>query len=331
MKTFQHTRQFILIIILTVTLSQSYCQAINNEITSINNYEIVDDNEQVIIPFEMFGQNIRMKVKINGHAGNFLLDQGSLWDSLFFFGSPKVDAMKLNIVGDIVLGNPDVPNPIVADIATNASVDFGPIIFKNQPAVVSRYIKGLPNPWEGADGQISAAFFKNFIVKIDWDKLTISLIKPEKFEYRGKGEIISMKKGPHNARTVPILIEFDDATTTKMDLLIDLGGIWPIYLPDNQPEKIKIPTDAKQTRIGMGGLGTPEYGKVGSVKSVSIGSQKLDNVVAAFVPTEGNASVYSNSMIGLPLLERFNIYFDYTNERIILEPSEKFSNPFILK
>jgi hypothetical protein len=51
-------------------------------------------------------------------------------------------------------------------------------------------------------------------------------------------------------------------------------------------------------------------------------------VPTAFTVVDENSDVYGNTMIGMPLLRRFNVIFDYFNERIILEPSESFKNPF---
>jgi len=48
---------------------------------------------------------------------------------------------------------------------------------------------------EGADCQISAAFFKNFIVEINFDQMIIKLSSPVNFTYKGIGQEITMWYG----------------------------------------------------------------------------------------------------------------------------------------
>lgn len=114
-----------------------------------------------------------------------------------------------------------------------------------------------------------------------------------------------------------------------LDLLIDLGGLHPLYLPIGRNDRIKLPPDAVETSLGRGLFSQKGY--LGTTQSVRFGDYALNNVPTAFTFVEKNANVYGNTMIGLPLLRRFNIIFDYSNERIILEPSKSFNNPFKAK
>jgi len=54
----------------------------------------------------------------------------------------------------------------------------------------------------------------------------------------------------------------------------------------------------------------------------------LRDVPTAFQVVGQNSNIYGNTMIGLSLLRRFNVIFDYFKERIILEPSESFGDGF---
>ena len=68
-------------------------------------YEFVSENERIIIPFEFHRNKFRFKAIINGCACNMLLDNGSLWDELLFFGSPKIDSIAFEITGETTFGN----------------------------------------------------------------------------------------------------------------------------------------------------------------------------------------------------------------------------------
>ncbi len=189
-------------------------------------YQLGPNTESVTIPFELFGKNIRMNARINGQECNVLLDNGSLWDALLFFGSPKVDSLNLNITGTTELGG-----STIADTSSEIRLDFDGLVITDQEAVILPYVSGAPNPWEGADVQVSSAFFKNFVVEINFDQKIIRLTKPEAYEYEGDGEIIKMSPGIFDSRTSRITVETHDAKLIEVDLLLDLGGLYELYLP----------------------------------------------------------------------------------------------------
>jgi len=279
-----------------------------------SSYTLNPPSDSVVIPFELFGKNIRMSARVNGQECNVLLDNGSLWDDLLFFGSPNVDSLQLNIVGTTNLGNS------TAETAAGITLEFDGLTFTDQQAVILPYVAGLPNPWEGADLQVSSAFFKNFVVEINFDHKIIRLTKPEAYDYRGNGEIIEMTPDVFDSRTSRITLETHDGRVIELDLLLDLGGLFELYLPVGDSKGITLPPDAELKSLGTGGFGASE-GYIGTVKEVRIGKYRLTDVEAAFVDVEAGEVVYGNSMIGFPMFRRFNVTFDYFNERIILEPS----------
>lgn len=283
--------------------------------------------EGIQIPFEVFRNDIRMLAQINGQDCYCLLDNGSLWEELLFFGSPKVDSLNLPIAGETVIGDPNAPNPIVADTASDVSIRFGELVFSGQKAIITRYTPGLPNLWEGADVQISAAFFSNYTVAVDFDEMLIRLVPPDKFKDIGQGQEIRMRPGPFNSRTINVRVMMPDGAETSIDLLVDLGGVHPLYLPIGRDKRISLPEDAVESILGNG-LSGPVYGHLGRIKTLRIGKYALHDVVTAFTPVAPEDPIFGNSMIGLPLLRRFNIIFDYSNERLILEPNRSFLEPF---
>jgi hypothetical protein len=289
-------------------------------------YEIVSKNGKVSIPFELYRGKIRMTAKVNGRDCHFMIDNGSLWDELLFFGSPKVDSVALDYTAETVIGDSNVANPVRADIASNVTLTFEDVVFTKQTAIVTRYDPRLPNLWEGTDGQVSATFFKHFVVRIDFDRSVIELLRPEEFDDSDSGRALTMKPGPHDSRTIQADIETSDGSRTSIDLLVDLGGLYPLYLPVGKYDSIRLPKDAVKSSLGAGLF--RQEGFLGRVKSIGLGKYVLNDVVTAFTVVDKDADVYGNTMIGFPLLQRFNLTFDYFKERLILEPSEAFDRPF---
>jgi hypothetical protein len=283
-------------------------------------YEIVSDSGRIIIPVEFYRNKFRFSATINSRECNMLLDNGSLWDELLFFGSPKVDSLGFEITGETAFGN------TTADIATDITVGFKNVVFHEQTAVITRYDPALPNLWEGFDGQISSMFFRHFVVRIDFDEAIIELIPPDQFTYTGTGRAFNMQPGPFSSRTMTADIMMHNGETATLDLLIDLGGLHPLYLPIGRDDRITLPPDAVEASLGRGLFS--QQGYLGTIKGVFFGDYMLEDVPTAFTVVEKDSDDYGNTMIGLPLLRRFNVIFDYSNERIILEPSESFNDPF---
>ena len=322
MKKYSQIAAFILLIVIA---SQFGCKNQNKNINS--NYEILSSNDEIIIPFETYRNDIRMNAKINNKNCFVLLDNGSLWDELLFFGSPKVDSLNLNITGETYIGDYTVANPIIADVDTSVNIAFQNIVFKKQKAIITRYIPGLSNLWEGADLQISAAFFKNFVVEINFDELYIKLTLPKKFKYTGKGQELKMKKGPNNSRLINANIIQLNGKEISIDLLIDLGGKHPLYLPIGKRDDIILPDNPVESVLANGFQG-PIMGYMGRLKGLKLGNYKLDSVLVSYTKVEPSADEYGNTMLGIKLLYHFNITFDYPNERIFIEPSKDFNNRF---
>lgn len=289
-------------------------------------YKVMSESGKITIPFELYRDKIRMTAKVNGRDCHLLIDNGSLWDELLFFGSPKMDSLALKYTGETVIGDSTVANPLRADVAPNVSLAFEDVVFTEQTAIVTRYDPRLPNLWEGIDGQVSATFFKHFVVRIDFDRSVIELLRPAGFDDSGKGQALTMKPGPHDSRTIRADIKMQDGSQTSIDLLVDLGGIYPLYLPVGKYEGIRLPENAVESTLGAGLF--RHEGFLGRVKSIKLGKYVLNDVVTAFTLVDKETDVYGNTMIGFPLLQRFNLTFDYFDSRLILEPSRAFNDPF---
>lgn len=283
-------------------------------------YKILSENEKIIIPFEFYRNKFRFKTVVNGRECHFMFDNGSLWDELLFFGSPSVDSIGFEISGETNIGNAK------ADVAEKITIGFTDVVFYEQTAVITHYNPDLPNPWEGFDGQVSATFLKHFVVRIDFDDSCIELIPPDRFTYTGTGRVFSMHPGPFNSRTMTAEINVCGEEPVTLDLLIDVGGLYPLYLPIGRDERITLPPDAVEAPFGSGLFSQKGYeGKIGSIR---LGDYIFEDVPAAFTVVDKDSNIYGNTMIGLPLLRRFNVVFDYFNEQIILEPSELFGETF---
>ncbi len=293
-------------------------------------YTRLTDDEVIRIPFELYRDDIRMIAEINGREVRMLIDNGSLWDQLLFFGSPRVDQLGFEYDEQIQVGGMGEGESVPSDMASGITVRFPGIEFTDQTAIVTPYQKGEPNPWEGAEGQVSAAFFKNFVVEIDFDEMVLLLIEPDEYVYNGDGRGIDMIPMPNDSRNVPCILELEKDKTISFELLLDLGGVHPLSLIVGSPAAVQLPEGAVESSIGYGMQGEV-FGHMGRVHRFSLAGYWLNDVVSAFSTPDASGGMGKTGLIGMPLLSRFNIVFDYFEGKIYLEPNSHFHDPFELK
>ena len=290
-------------------------------------YRVLSDDGEIRIPFEIFRDDILMIAEVNGVKLRMLLDNGSLWDQLLFFGSPKIDSLGLDYDSEIEVGGSGEGDPVTSKMAWGVSIRFAGVEFYDQPAITTPYSSGITSLWEGSDGQISAAFFKHFVVDINFDEWVITLIPPEEFDYEGDGAEIPMEPASFASWTVPGTLEMTDGSMIPLSLMLDLGDLHPLSLTTGPTYGIEVPEKAIETSLGFGVQGEIT-GHMGRVARVRLGPYEIENVLAGFKSPGEDGRTDDDAYIGFGLLSRFNVIFDYPGRRMFIEPNHRYSDPF---
>ena len=290
-------------------------------------YSILSGRSEVEIPFEVFRGDIRMSAEIGGKPVRMMLDNGYLWDQLLLFGSPRIDSLDLHYDGEDEVGGPGSGSPIKSRTASEITIGFPGIEFTEQTAMVTPESSGLTRMWEGTEGQVSATFFKHFVVSIDFDKGLITLTEPSTYRYGGNGIEIPLKPLQDGAWGIPGTIEMLDGSRVSLDLMLDLGYNDQIQIVTGGPHAFQSPEEAIEVSLGFGVQGEIR-GHMGRARKIEIGDYVIDDVLAGFVPAMDSSATYDEAMIGLGLLSRLNLVFDYPGRRMFVEPSRAYSKPY---
>ncbi|MBW1802506.1 MAG: hypothetical protein JRJ85_17460, partial [Deltaproteobacteria bacterium] len=191
-------------------------------------YKILGNiNNPIKIPFKMhFGKPL-MELEINGQKAALMIDNGILWDHVWLFGSPLVEALQLKSIEESTIGGASEGDPTQAYSSSNLTLKFENIVFYEQPVLVSPPAAGFAKMFPGADGQLCNTFFKHFIVEFDFIHSEIILHDPEKFQYKQTGSILDMQANDSGTYSVPFTFTLLDGKTYSDMVDIDLGGIYP--------------------------------------------------------------------------------------------------------
>lgn len=279
------------------------------------------------IPFTMHKGKPLMELEINGNKAFLMIDNGVLWDEVWLFGSPLIDQLSIKTQGSGEIGGAGEGDPTQAFIAQNMTLTFDNIEFYEQPMVISPKTAGFADMFPGTDGQLCNTFFKHFIVEFDFIKQEIILHDPNQFEFTKDGSVLDMKEEETKTHSVPFSFTMLDGKTYTDRIDIDLGGVYPIKIALNNDKNIKMPTDVKPTR-SFGAQGQDSEFS-GQIKSMTFGKYTFNNPTAIF-GDEKTSRIHPGNLgvIGLPLFMKFNIIFDYFNNRMYIYPNELFGKPF---
>ena len=266
------------------------------------------------IPFEFSRGRIMVPVRASGSAPmSFMLDTGY---SLAMISPERAEALQLKRVGEVT----------VAGIAGNEkAAGFSGVNFDLAGVTYSpRRIAVLPpdsqSPSRKRDGILGHGFFKQFVVEIDHKAKQMRLHQPEHYEYSGPGEVIPLTF--HT--TTPVVeatIKTPDGSTVKARFEIDTGCSGALCLGHDFVEANKLIASDGATRSGVRqGVGGDVKTRMGRLPQLQLGTFEIDKPAVNFFLEGSPVDAGFAGHIGMQVLREFKVIFDYSRQRMILEP-----------
>jgi hypothetical protein len=181
------------------------------------------------------------------------------------------------------------------------------------------------------DGILGYDFIRRFVVEIDYAARTLSLYDPVDYKYSGRGEMIPIKLEGKTPQVHARITQFNDIPI-ETDLAIDTGRDDALVLNNPfvetyhllQPQRKMLLEPAEES------LGGTVRNRISRLKRLQLGRFALRNLTTVFSQdTEGPMSSKNiGGFIGSEILRRFKITFDYSRQRMTLEPNAYFGQPF---
>ncbi len=286
-------------------------------------FEFSGKRKRENLTFRMIKNQMVIQLHINGKGPfNFILDTGV---GLVLITDPKlIDTVSLQNLRSIYITGFGEGEIISAFIAPSVDLQIGNTIAKDIPVAIlekdifelSNYV-GMP-----IHGLIGYEFFQSFVVKLNFSTSTITVFQPEKAYIPRKGSRIPLsieERKPYINTT----IQLNSGKKLPVKLIIDTGAGHPVSLETIDGVPIELPDERIRGNLGVGLTG-PIDGYIGRISSLHLGKYTLNNVIAAFPDYEDAASrVFSinrNGNMGLEIIKRFNVVFDYNRASIYLKP-----------
>lgn len=293
-------------------------------------FDIDGPRKKVILPFKFLRNSVIVPVTINGHGPfNFILDTGvglmlitdpSLIDSLNITNKRLVTIPGLgegNNAQAYVTGQLEVSVPGVKGYGISAAI----LTIDNLN--LSGFV-GMP-----VHGILGYEFFNNLIIQVNLADTVLNIYRPKDIgRIKKKGVKIPLlieEKKPY----VTTKVTLPDGSSSLNKLLIDLGAGHALSL-DYLIQRKGMPDKFIAANLGIG-LNGPITGFISRAKQLDLGAYKIMNPLTSF-PDGNNTNIKPaiprDGNIGMEILKRFKITFDYSGNAIYLKKGNKFKEPF---
>ncbi|WP_299119518.1 aspartyl protease family protein [uncultured Winogradskyella sp.] len=284
------------------------------------------------INFEFVSNLIIIPLEINDVTLSFILDTGV--SKPILFNLSESDSVDLKNTRTFYLHGLGSEGKIKALRSSHNKLKIGDAVGVNQDlfVVYDKTIDFTPRLGVVVHGIIGYDIFKDFVVEINYNSKYIRLHKHNSFKPRSSKKwkimpINIMSKKPYLDAKVAI-----NSTYESTKLLIDTGSSDALWLFEDKEIGLTPNEDLSFNDYLGKGLSGTIYGKRSKVSSFKLNDFSLKDVNVAF-PDSSSVDMTKvhkdrNGLLGGDILKRFNLFFDYTNEKLYLKRNSHFKDPF---
>jgi hypothetical protein len=299
---------------------------------SAQHFIVSGKHKKAVIHFKFIRNMMVIQLQIN-HRGpyNFILDTGS---GLILITDPLlIDSLNLQYKKRVKVVGLGEGTDLDAWMAPALTIALKGIEGKNMSAaILSKDVLEL-SAFAGIQihGLIGYDFFNSFPVKINFADSTITAFNTQKLPSWRKGTRIPLlieDKKPY----LQANIAFNEGAHLPVKLIVDLGSGHPLSIENGWNSSNSMPDKYIITaNLGIG-LNGPINGYMSRVSQMEIGGYQFQQVITAF-PDSCSAinklvSVKRDGSIGIDLLKRFVVLFDYRQGYLNIKPNYAFKQPF---
>ncbi|MEM6830033.1 MAG: aspartyl protease family protein [Bacteroidota bacterium] len=294
-------------------------------------FSMPSGSKRVEIAFEEYNNLIVIPITLNGFLTlKFILDTGV--ETAILTEKLYADIIDVNYVRELKIAGPGINDSVEVYVANELTFNLpGGLVGKNMNMLVLEedYLELAENMGEEVYGIIGYDIFSRFTVEVNYDSKRLILHDPRRYKPKRRSTTlpIEVRRGKPYLKTSIT----QEKKKKALDIMIDTGASHAALLDFGGFEANLVPEERIVTRLGTGIAGEiPGY--LSRLDTLSIGQYSFDEVLYS-APLEGtyNKTIKRGSKygtIGGGLLHRFNVTFDYTNEKMYLQKASRYKDSF---
>ena len=307
----------VLILLVTLLMPGALAQTVRRRTMPLPTLKFPAGKTVVEVPFEVDSGLMVIPVSVNGSKSmRYVLDTGA--SGAVHNDAAAVESLNLNIAGEVqVRGVGGGGMPSTAKIADSVTFNIGGVELSNG------HLALLPSSRWGHSGVIGREVFANLVVEVDWEKQVIRFYEPAKYEYSGAGVVLPLTFDDGGRPYTMAAAAVAGDKTIPVKVVLDSGASHALSLDIASNEGLKLPEGAKETVLGQGASGEVR-GHAGRINVLEFGGQTFKNVPTSFPDASAGTTGEPgrNGNLGSGILRRFKVIYDYSRNRMIVEPNK---------
>ncbi|MFY0653224.1 MAG: aspartyl protease family protein [Cyclobacteriaceae bacterium] len=279
------------------------------------------------VPFELYGDHVFIKIKVNNSRDlDFIFDTG---DGLTVLNIET--AKELNMLSGSDAKKTSAEGEISGKLLKHQKIEINNIELRDIEIYETSLRHLEMSIGRTIDGIIGYDMLENYVVSMNFDKLSFDLYDSKGYAYKGNGRRLPINLTsyiPHVSANVVLA----NGETVSGEFFVDTGAKATIDFNTPYVKKHGLTDKIGESYIYLvAGLGKKEYEHhQGKAKSLTFSGFQFDDVPVGLSHAEhgiqNNKKV--TGIFGSGLLRLFNITYDYKNKTMYWEKNDKYNVPF---
>ena len=295
-------------------------------------FEILKDVKKIDIPFEYKNNLIIVNVTFNRiFPLKFIFDTGA--EHTILARREITDFLGIAYEREFKIIGSDMKTELTAYLIRGIHLRVSDMILPYQSMLVLEddYFRFEEMAGIEVQGILGADIFRGLIVKIDYQRQIITLMKSKEFQIPDSKYLAIPIDVYRNKPYLETNISIQQDSTIPVRLLLDTGAMLSLMLNTDTHPGLKLPANVIKGQLGAG-LGGMIEGYLGRVNTLDLGKLQCNQVITNFQELTENVDTSSllgrNGIIGNQVLSRFSVIIDYPKETLYLRPNRNYKKAF---
>ena len=290
-------------------------------------YRFLSRGSALNIPVELVANGlVFVKATVNGHAGSFILDNGSQG---FTIDRNYASKIGLQTSGSVAARGGGA-NAIDAGVIRDAEIGLLGLELTHRNLVVIDLKTLEPSVGHEVDGIIGSRLFDDFVVLVDYEHRMVSVFLPKEYKPSAEATVFPVYIDEHGFQFIDATVTLPGIEPVAGRFLIDGGAntYADIYKPFSDAHQLPPPAMNLLEEPGTSTGGTTQS-KDGRADQIKVGPFSIKSPPITFAQdTEGlmTSQDYAG-LIGAEFLERFTVVFDSPAKQVWLLPNHSYAEP----
>lgn len=295
-------------------------------------FELTGKHKKASFPFKLVRNLVVVQTYLNNKGPyNFVLDTGV---GILLITDPNlIDSLNITQRRSIEIQGLASAARMEAWVTPSVMVSIAKVSCPSVPAaILKKDFFGLSS-YAGMPihGLLGYEFFSSFGVKFDFVNMMVTAIPFDKLKPLRNSDRISLSVEDRKPY-IQAKIDMPDKRNFPVKLIVDLGAGHPLLLENMISGYIGMPNRFIVANLGVG-LGGPINGYLSRIDTLSIGKFQLNNVITSFPAKDETKVDYvykvkRDGNLGIGVLKRFTVLFDYNSGSLYLRKTGRIAEPF---